>query len=342
MTKPLPRVLIVGVGSIGERHLRCFAGTNRVDVGICELNRELRDTVGDRYGVTRRFASLDEAINDGFDAAVVATPAHLHIRMATQIVARSMHVLIEKPLSTTTDGIASLIEKVDGSPSIAAVAYVMRCHPALNAARDAIKSGRFGEPLQVATQLGQNFPFFRPAYRDIYYAKRETGGGAIQDALTHILNAVQWIIGPMDRVMADAAHLALEGVEVEDTVHVIARHGGVMASYAMNQHQAPNENRITVACTGGTVRIHLVENTWAWQIDPKGTWQEEVFPGLERDDLFIKQANAFLDTMQGDAPPRCTIDEAWATLNASLAILQCSDAPPWNAVPTTSPVTTSV
>ena len=50
----------------------------------------------------------------------------------------------------------------------------------------------------------------------------------------------------VERVVADAAHQVLEGVTVEDTVHLLARHGSVMASYSLNQHQAPNEITITV------------------------------------------------------------------------------------------------
>ncbi len=68
---------------------------------------------------------------------------------------------------------------------IAGVAYPYRAHPTLAAMRDAIASGRFGKPLEVVVVAGQHFPTYRPAYRDIYYRDRATGGGAIQDALTH-------------------------------------------------------------------------------------------------------------------------------------------------------------
>ena len=70
---PVHRVLVVGVGSIGERHLRCFGRTGRADVGLVEVNAAVRDTVAARYGVTRSFAELDVALAAGFDAAVVAT-----------------------------------------------------------------------------------------------------------------------------------------------------------------------------------------------------------------------------------------------------------------------------
>lgn len=331
MNEDKTSLLIVGLGSIGERHLRCFSRTGRVELGICDLDAGLRDEVGDRYGVRHRYGSLEAALGEGYDAVVVATPAHLHVVMASHVVGVGKHVLIEKPLSTSTCGVVQLAEQADRRHLVAAVAYVMRFHPALGAARRAILDGRFGKPLQLVAHCGQDFPFYRPAYRETYYSRHDTGGGAIQDALTHIVNAAEWIVGPVDRVMADAAHLSVPGVTVEDTVHMIARHGPVMASYALNQFQAPNESSITVACQRGTVRVELVDGAWAWQTDPDGEWQRETFPGMGRDDLFLAQANAFLDAIGGQATPLCSISEAGSTLEAGLAILAACDQPSWRS-----------
>ncbi len=83
MPEPL-EVLIVGVGSIGQRHLRCFQNTGRVRLSLSEVNEELRERVAGEYGVERAYASLDAALADRHDAAVVATPAHFHLDIATR------------------------------------------------------------------------------------------------------------------------------------------------------------------------------------------------------------------------------------------------------------------
>lgn len=331
---PIHSILIVGVGSIGERHLRCFQHAARASLGICEVNASLRTEVARRYGVERCYASIDDAPTNDFSAAVIATPAPFHIPLARQAVDRGMHVLIEKPLSIDFDGVKELIQAAARRQVTTAMAYVMRCHPALAAAREAVLSGRFGPPLQIVTVSGQNFPLLRPAYRDTYYAKRGSGGGAVQDALTHFVNAVQWLVGPMDCVMADVAHLSLPGVEVEDTVHVIARHGEVLASYALNQHQAPNESTITVVCEQGVVRIALHSNRWAYFERGPDAWIEQSFHQLQRDDLFTRQANAFLDAVDAKSAPLCTLDEGAQTLQANMAILAAADHAAWTTIPT--------
>jgi predicted dehydrogenase len=322
-------VLIVGVGSIGERHLRCFQATGRVELSLCEINDELRARIADQYGVGRAYADLTSALRDSQGAAVIATPAHLHVPMAESLAEAGNHLLIEKPLSTSLEGIDSLDAALARRNLRAAVAYVLRQHPALRAMREAIRGGRFGRPVQLVAVCGQHFPTYRPAYRQIYYTNRATGGGAVQDALTHIMNAGQWLVGPIDHLVADAAHQVLDGVDVEDTVHVIARHGDLLATYSLNQHQAPNETTITVVCEQGTCRFELHRQRWTWMTRPDTPWQEESFGELERDDLFVAQANDFLDVIDGRAEPTCTLPEAAETLRANLAVLASVEDGTW-------------
>jgi predicted dehydrogenase len=325
-------ILVIGVGSIGERHLRCFQNTGRANLSLCEVNRELRQRIVEKYGVERAYADLDAALADRHDAAVICAPAHLHIPMATRLAEAGIHLLIEKPLSTSLDGIDCLQQVIRERKIITAVAYVQRAQPTLEAMRQAIDTGRFGRPVELTVVCGQHFPTFRPAYREIYYKDRATGGGAIQDALTHMINAAEWLVGPVQRIAADAAHQVLEGVSVEDTVHAIARHGNVMASYTLNQHQAPNELIITVICDQGTCRLELHRNRWRWMLKPGDDWHDEEFGPAERDTVFIRQANAFLDTLDGKRPPLCTLDEAIQTLRVNLATLAAVEQGNWQHI----------
>jgi predicted dehydrogenase len=327
------RILVVGVGSIGERHLRCFQKTGRVDAGLCELNDSLRQTVAERYSVKAAYKSLDEALAGGWEAAVICTPAHLHIAQARQAVKAGLHLLIEKPLSTSLDGVADLIGEARAAHRKTAVAYVQRFNPTVVALRQVLQSGRFGEPVQLYFTSGQHFPTFRPAYRTIYYTKHATGGGAIQDALTHGINAAEWLVGPVQRLVADAAHQVLEGVDVEDTVHLIARQGsGVLSTFSLNQHQAPNELTITVVCRRGTVRAALHERKISTMSEPNAPWEEQVLPPMERDDIFVLQANGFLDYLDDKAPARATLEDGLQTLKVNLAALRSVQQGNWQTI----------
>lgn len=324
-------VVVIGVGSIGERHTRCFQATGRAAVSIVESKTTLAEDVSRRYGLPA-YGDIDAAIAQKPTAAVIATPAPLHVSQAIKLIEAGVHVLIEKPLSISIDGVDRLRKLATECGTTVGVAYVLRSYAVLAAMREALRSGRFGTPRQITTVCGQHFPTYRPAYREIYYANRAAGGGAIQDALTHMVNLGEWLVGPVERLVADADHLVLPGVEVEDTVHLVTRQGSVMGSYSLNQHQAPNETIISVNCDQGTVRCELHNNRWLSMTKPGEAWHEEPFGTAERDTAFIAQANSFLDAIEGKSPVLCPLDEGIQTLKVNLATLESVERKCWVSI----------
>lgn len=317
-------VLIIGCGSIGERHLRCFQATGRTHVTACDTNPALLERMAEVYQVPT-VTDATAALHAEFDAVVICTPAHLHIPLATRALESGKHVLVEKPLSQSLAGLPGLFQARERAQRQVAVAYVMHIYPFMRAAREFLASGEFGPVLHASVTAGQPFHVFRPAYAQTYYRDRRTGGGGIQDALTHLANWTEGVIGPADTVYCDCAHLALPNVEVEDTVTVVARHGKTLASYSLNQFQAPNESTLQFNTAQGSVRVEIHHQRWGkYRMgDPGWTWHES--PPAERDTHFINQADAFLDQIEGRPPRLCTLEAAAQTLRFNLAMLASAD-----------------
>ena len=315
-------VLIIGCGSIGERHLRTFLATGRAQAIACDPNPAIRAKMTATYGVAAQ-ENWETALADPtVTGAVVATPAPMHVKMAVHCLAAGRHVLIEKPLALEVAGTDELVAARTQAGRFAAVAYVQHLLPALQGAREFIRIGQFG-PIRHATILsGQNFPTFRPAYREIYYNNHAQGGGAIQDALTHNANSVEWILGPTTRIFCDAAHQVLDGVTVEDTVNIVARNGGTMVNYSLNQFQAPNETRWDFHAEKGSVRAEMHTQRWGTLALGETDWTWRAAPVENRDTLFVAQANAFLDGCEGKPTPLCTIEEGIRTLRFNVAALK--------------------
>jgi len=332
MSEQKHRILVVGSGSIGERHLRCYLGTGRADVAVCEMDEEKCTTVADRYNITERYFDINEALAESWSAVLIATPAHTHIPIAMQAAEAGNDLIIEKPLSTAVDGIKQLQEVLAEKNLKAAVSYQLRSHPVVRNLKEALDSGRFGKPLQVYAVSGQNFAFFRPAYPDTYFADRRTGGGAIQDAITHMLNMSEWLVGPISRLCVDAEHRRLDRVSVEDTVHVLARHGELMASYAMNMYQFPNETHLTIVCENATVRYEGLQQRWRYMTGPNGEWHDWEQCFEDRDGSYIANANVMLDVLEGKCEPLCSLDDALQTLRVNLAALRSTESREWEQV----------
>lgn len=286
-----------------------------------DTNPALLERLGQTYHVAT-FTDWEQAIVEQHPAAVViSTPAPWHVPIALAALRSGCHLLIEKPLSHSLTGIDELLELCAQSSQQASVAYVYHVYPVLAAARAFLRQVEFGPIQQVTVTTGQPFYRLRHGYASTYYRDRQTGGGAIQDALTHSVNWVESVIGPADSVLGDCAHLVVPEVEVEDTVHVSARHGSVLASYCLNQFQLPNETTIQFNAARGSVRVELHTHRWGFFREHDTTWTWHDFPPLDRDAPFIAQATAFLDQLDGQPTRLCTIAAAADSLRFNLAAL---------------------
>lgn len=315
--------LIIGCGSIGERHVRCFLQTGRTRVTACDTNPTLLERIAGTYRVPTAADAGAAMAGPDFDAVVICTPAPLHIPLAQKALAAGKNVLIEKPLSHSLAGLDELYAARATSGRQVAVAYVLHVYPFLLAAREFLDRGDFGPVLQATANCGQPFHVFRPAYAQTYYRDHATGGGAIQDALTHIANWTESVLGPTESVLCDCAHLGLPNVDVEDTVHVTARHGGgrVLVSYSLNQFQAPNEVTLQFNGAGGSVKVEFHRQRWATFAAGANDWTWHEAPSVERDTHFVAQANAFLDQIEGRPSRLCSLEAAAQTLRFNLAAL---------------------
>lgn len=318
------RLLVIGTGSIGERHLRVFQQLDRCDaIAFCEPNPARRAEIAGRYAIPEAFAfpDLDTALARGtYDLAVIATPAPTHLAIGSRLARLGVHQLMEKPLSLSLDGVEEYARLVAENGITVAVGYVHRAHPAVSAIRREIASGKFGRVRALSISSGQAFAQIRPAYREIYFAKPEMGGGAINDMITHMYNVGDWFAGPISRLVTDAAHQVLDGVSVEDTVNTLTRHeGGAMGSYTLNLYQQPDEVVMTVVCEGGTLRADYPRRRWSWMREAGGEWTHEPVSVPDRDEIYRIQNTAFLDALEGSGEVLCSLEDAWRTLRVNLA-----------------------
>jgi len=296
----------------------------------CDSNPELARTMVETYAVESRPDWRAAVASGEFSAAVICTPADSHIPLAITCLKHDLHVLIEKPLSQSLAGVPELQEIHARSGKQAAVAYVYNVFALLSQVRDFIRGGGIGPVRHVVCTSGQCFPKLRPAhavhYTQTYYRDHKTGGGAIQDALTHIVNWVESVIGPADCVLCDSSHQVLAGVTVEDTVNLSARHGDILANYTLNQFQAPNEAVFQFHAAAGSVKVELHQNRWGVFREDEQDWTWHQLAPEERDANFIRQAGFFLDQIEGRQARLCSISAAVQTLRFNLAALASAES----------------
>jgi len=318
--------LIIGVGSIGERHLRNFLRIDGVRCSLAEVDTATRERVAAAYGVEASYGDYREADLSAFDGAVICVPADQHVPIAQDVVSAGTHVLTEKPLAMSLDGVDRLRRLRDEKNVVVSVAYTLRSDPLIKELKQLVESAELGEARVVNFYAGQYWPRMRKGYPPWYAQRRETGGGAIPDHLVHYINCLEWMFGAPEEVSAKQWRLGLQDIATEDTAFVTMRFpGGQVAQLGVCLFQRDTNLRLQVVAEAGTIQMNADSDALEIFLDRTSEWTRGRARRLKRDDVFRDQARHFIDCIQGRATPRCTVEEAEQTLRTVLAALESSD-----------------
>ena len=212
------RILIVGLGSIGRRHLS-IAKRLLPEADIQVLRRENTKSTSD-FGVTE-IDSLDEAKQFLPEIIVICNAASEHINTALEFIGIGANIFIEKPISDSTQEVVRLIHALDTADGSLMLGYNLRYLKSLQEFRGYLHEGLIGNPLSVRCEVGQFLPNWRPNrdYREGVSARRELGGGVLLE-LSHEIDYLRWLFGEVNWVRATLLRQSQLEIDVEDTVHL--------------------------------------------------------------------------------------------------------------------------
>lgn len=187
------QVLVLGVGSIGERHIR-----NLWALGVTKItayrtrNLPFRDIGPAKVTV---ITDLNQLQPSEIDCAIICSPTNLHLSQSIWCAENGIHTLVEKPISNTDRSISDLLKIVVDKQLVFSVAYMMRFHPLLIELKKIIASKIFGKVVHIESEWREYLPDWHPweDYRKSYAALAEMGGGAAL-TLSHDLDLVTWLL----------------------------------------------------------------------------------------------------------------------------------------------------
>lgn len=314
-------VIVVGGGSIGERHVRCFLRTAECDVSLCETDPVKRDKIAGLYSLQRTFSEFDNIPLNDFQAVVIATPTPLHISQSLAAAKANCHVLCEKPLSDKLDSIQELIDTLNATKRVGATAFNLRSTSAMFRMKELIHQGAIGSPRFSVANISQYFPVIRPDYQKIYFAKKSMGGGTLFDMCPHPTNLMEWFLGPEVEVSAIVERLALKGIETDDTAILNFRyHSGALSQINCTMLAYEYKNKLSVHGSTGSIVYDFVKGTLALYKQPEAKSQPEIEKfAVGRDDSYVEQAKHFLAAIRSEKAVACTLEEGRQTLRAIFA-----------------------
>lgn len=327
------KILIAGLGSIGRRHLR-----NLLALGEHELllYRTRQSTLpDDELAGFPVESDLESALAWRPQAAIIANPTALHLSIAIPAARAGCHLLLEKPVSHSMQGIDELQAALKAGGGQVLVGYQFRFHPGLQKVASLMSSGAIGRPLSFHAHWGEYLPGWHPweDYRQGYSARQDLGGGVLL-TLSHPLDYLRWLFGEVSALWAFAGQLGDLQLAVEDTAEVGLRfQTGAFGSVHLDYNQTPPTHHLEVAGTQSTLRWNNTDGAVSFyrsssrEDGPPDLRSWETFPppqAFERNTMFLEEIRHFLAVARGETQPVCSLEDGLQAMRLALAAAQAA------------------
>jgi predicted dehydrogenase len=143
--KARPRIAVVGCGYWGSKHIRVFHELSSACLALTVDSRQERlDYIRDSYPGVATAQNYEDALNADIDGIILATPISSHYRLARRALLAGKHVLVEKPLATTSEECRELIALAEERKLTLMVGHTFEYNPAVAYLRDLVLSGDLG------------------------------------------------------------------------------------------------------------------------------------------------------------------------------------------------------
>jgi len=302
------KLAIIGLGSIGRRHLRLVAEI-RPDIKIVVMRSGHGSACKEEKMATKIVHSVDEVISEGVQAAIISSPATLHLEQSLELAKSGVHLLIEKPISNTSDRTNELLKILDKNNLIAMVGYVLRYDPGAEKFKNWLDNKIKGKIIHARIECGSYLPEWRP---DVDYTKTvsalsELGGGVLLE-LSHELDYLHWFFGKPKDVQAQVRNSDTLDIDVEDQVDLlITSEQGYCISVQIDFNRRHVERKCRVLTTEGELIWDAVNKNVTCKLVNKSNAHYEY--NNERDYIYRKQLKVFIDCIENNNSPLVTVKD---------------------------------
>jgi predicted dehydrogenase len=318
------KVLLVGLGSIGLRHLN-----NLYALG-------LRDFIAFRYkknnmpgnmpdGVElKEFSSYTEALNHNPDIVVISNPSSYHLDYAMRAMSHGCHVYLEKPVSHNIDNIDNMLDLCNKTQVNVQVGCQLRMHPHLIKIKKWLYNGKIGNIYSVSADVGEYLPGWHPweDYRYSYAAKNDQGGGVVL-TLIHEIDYLYWLFQGIEVIGAAGGNLTELEMDVEDTALILMRtEKGVPIQLRMDYWRAPPVRTLNIVGENGEINWDYHKMTLEFCERGDVPKKYELDQTWDRNELFLGLMNDFLLSIKNKTGTISPLQDGVSVLKTAHSIKQ--------------------
>ncbi|WP_299598941.1 Gfo/Idh/MocA family oxidoreductase [uncultured Tateyamaria sp.] len=222
------------------------------------------------YDDYKQMAQREARRKDGIDAVSIVTPNHVHYAAAREFLKRGIHVICDKPLTSTLADAKKLVKAAEDSEALFILTHNYTGYPMVRQARQIVANGDIGTIRVVQVEYPQDWLTVEQDFKQAEWRTdpaRSGAGGSTGDIGTHAFNLACFVTGlEVDSLAADLEAF-VPGRQVDDNGHVMLRfNGGAKGMLWCSQVAPGNENALRIRVYGDKGGLE-----WA-QEDPNYLW----------------------------------------------------------------------
>ena len=248
----IPKIVVVGYGSIGKRHLE-----NLVSIGIKQITVISKKNKPNLKNLNEVefLKNISQLKSNENNIAVICTPPSVHKQNFEDLLKKKIfNFYIEKPISNTVSSAIQILKLSQENNCRVFVGFDLRFDPGLNLINNLIKSNKLGKALFFSCEVGQNLRDWRETnYENSYSAKKSKGGGVMLD-LIHEFDYLFWIFGRYDSLFGINKKISDLNIETEDiSMNIVEFKNGVLGRVSLDYIQKHFTRKMKVVFEKGTL-----------------------------------------------------------------------------------------
>jgi len=322
--KQIKQIAIIGLGSIGKRHLRLVKEI-RPDIRIILVRSGKGASWPEERLADVTVNTLSEAISNGIDAAIVSTPAVFHVSQSMELIKSGIPTLIEKPLSHELSSAEKLRQIWLKEKTLILLGYTLRHAAATDFFYNKIKKDDLGTILSVTIRCESYLPNWRPDqdYRKTVSAKQNLGGGVLLE-LSHEIDYANWIFGPFKSVRSMLKNSETLDIDVEDMADIIFEtHDKKTVNIHLDFCSQIPSRFCLVNTDKGRLKWDFLKGVILWT-DIDGRSESWDF-SEERDEIYKNQLKHFFCCIEEECKEKVTINDGVSVLKLIASIQRASN-----------------
>ena len=309
-------VLVIGVGSIGKRHISNFE-LYFENIFICDTRQDRLNETIKKFNIKDSFLNYYDAIDkiENLDAVCICTPPSSHLEIAKKTVNKNINLFIEKPLGMNVEGWQEISDECNKKQLLNYVAFCHRHIPYTKKLKELLDSNTIGKIINTNMRWGSYLPDWHPYedYRSFYMSKKEQGGGALMDE-SHGLDLMRYLFGEVDSVYAVVSNYSNLELTSDDCAFLTLKFKDKILSQ-INFDLVARYPRINLEIVGenGTIIWDRIENYLSiFKID-ENKWNRIQFTKDDLMSMYPNQAKYFFDCYLENTPAYPDIEDAIKT-----------------------------